>query len=414
MKNFKEFITESRDGKNRHMEHLEDELLNNGYDGMKDIVSVLDSLGKSLSSTGIGSGEMTVKWDGKPAVFAGNDPESGKFFVGTKSVFNKTPKLNFSNKDIDDNHGHAAGLVDKLKEALKYLSKIKIPSGEIWQGDIMFTASDKSTENINGKPHLIFKPNTIKYAVEKGSDLYNDIEKANIGIVWHTKYTGSELSNMSASYDVNIKKLKRTNDVWYDDASYRDVTGEATFTKAETKAYNSILKNVMSLQKQVDRRFLKILINTKESIGELYKSYVNSRIKSGEDIMGSPVGYYKGFYSYVKKWHTKKIDGVKTEKSKETKRLAMNSDLEWIEKYKSKIQQLAKFYIEVVRAKLFLITIFNRASKIKHFSNLGNGFEVTGPEGFVAFHKGGAVKLVDRMVFSKANFLYGHAGILTK
>ena len=414
MKKFKEFITEAQDNKNRHMEHLEDLLIDEGSDGMKTIVSVLDSLGTSLSGDGVGSGEMTVKWDGKPAIFAGNDPQSGKFFVGTKSVFNATPKLNFTNDDIEANHGHAAGLVAKLKDGLKYLSDIGIPKGEVWQGDIMFTAEDKGTKTIEGKKHIAFKPNTILYAVEVGSDLYKQINSAKFGLIWHTKYTGSEISKMSASYGVDIGKLKKSKGVWFDDATYRDVSGEATFTKTEMKKYNTIQNNVISLQKQVDKRFLKILINTKESIGTLYKSYVNNRIKSGKDIIASPVSYYEGFHSYVKDNWQKKIDKVKTEKSKKQKSDIMDSDLKWIEKYKTKIISLAKFYIEVVKAKLFLVTIFNRASKIKHFSNLGNGFEVTGPEGFVALHKGGAVKLVDRMTFSKANFLYGHAGILNK
>tara|TARA_Y100000590_G_scaffold93807_5_gene106338 strand:+ start:6147 stop:7373 length:1227 start_codon:yes stop_codon:yes gene_type:complete len=404
MDNFKTFISEA---KNTHMEHLEDEILNNGVTGIKTIIQFLVSLGKSLSGPGISTKEMTVKWDGKPAIFAGNDPKTGKFFVGTKSIFNKNPKLNFTKTDIQNNHGHAAGLAEKLEIALTYLSKVGIPKGEVWQGDIMFSSSDKSTEKINDKTFLTFQPNTIKYAVQAGSDLYNRINKAKFGVVWHTKYTGSDLEDMSASYGVDVSKLNRVRDVWFDDANYRDVTGMATFSKTESKTYNTIVKNVMSLQKKVDKRFLRTLLNTKKSIGVLYKSYVNSRIKSGQEVVASPVSYYEGFYSYVGEYWQKKIDGVKTDKAKKQKRIIKDEALDWIEGSKTKIKSLAKFYIEVIKAKLLLLSVLDRASNIKHFQDIGNGFEITGPEGFVAIQGAKAVKLVDRMVFSKANFLFG-------
>jgi len=404
MDNFKTFISEA---KNTHMEHLEDEILNNGVTGIKTIIQFLVSLGKSLSGPGISTKEMTVKWDGKPAIFAGNDPKTGKFFVGTKSIFNKNPKLNFTKTDIQNNHGHAAGLAEKLEVALLYLSKVGIPKGEVWQGDIMFTSSDKSTEKINDKTFLTFQPNTIKYAIQVGSDLYNRINKAKFGVVWHTKYTGSDLENMSASYGVDVSKLNRVKDVWFDDANYRDVTGSATFSKTEQKKYNTIVKNVMALQKKVDKRFLRTLLNTKKSIGVLYKSYVNSRIKSGQEVVASPVSYYEGFYSYVGEYWQKKIDGVKTDKAKKQKRIVKDDALEWIEDHKTKLKSLAMFYIKVIEAKLLLLSVLDRASNIKHFQDIGNGFEVTGPEGFVAIQGAKAVKLVDRMVFSKANFLFG-------
>jgi len=389
------------------MEHLEDEILNNGVTGIKTIIQFLESLGKSLSGPGISTKEMTVKWDGKPAIFAGNDPKTGKFFVGTKSIFNKNPKLNFTKTDIQNNHGHAAGLAEKLEVALLYLSKVGIPKGEVWQGDIMFTSSDKSTEKINDKTFLTFQPNTIKYAIQVGSDLYNRINKAKFGVVWHTKYTGSDLEDMSASYGVDVSKLNRVKDVWFDDANYRDVTGSATFSKTEQKKYNTIVKNVMALQKKVDKRFLRTLLNTKKSIGVLYKSYVNSRIKSGQEVVASPVSYYEGFYSYVGEYWQKKIDGVKTDKAKKQKRIVKDDALEWIEDHKTKLKSLAMFYIKVIEAKLLLLSVLDRASNIKHFQDIGNGFEVTGPEGFVAIQGAKAVKLVDRMVFSKANFLFG-------
>ena len=144
----------------------------------------------------------------------------------------------------------------------------------------------------------------------------------------------------------------------------------ATFSKTEGKNYNTTVKNVISLQKKIDKRFLKTLLNTKESIGVLYKSYVNSRIKSGQDVVASPVSYYEGFYSYVSEYWKKKIDAVKTEKSKKQKRAIREEALDWIEKYKSRFKSLAKFYTEVIKAKLLLLSVLDRASNIKHFQDL--------------------------------------------
>ena len=200
MQNFLQFLTED---KNTHLEHLEDDILNNGLAGAKNALWFLGSLMTMLQSNTRSSMNVTVKWDGKPAIWAGTNPDNGKFFVGTKSIFNKEPKINYTNADIDANHGHAKGLVEKLKMALKYFPALGIPG--IWQGDLLYTAGDLKGATLNGEKMLIFTPNTITYAIPLNSILAGRIRASKIGVVWHTTYTGKSMEDLSAKFGANVK-----------------------------------------------------------------------------------------------------------------------------------------------------------------------------------------------------------------
>ena len=101
MISFNEILLEDKGGKNLHLEHLEDEILNYGVDGGRAALNFLRSLRDMLAGASRSSVNMTVKWDGAPAIFAGVDPEDGKFFVAKKSVFNVNPKLYKSKGEID-------------------------------------------------------------------------------------------------------------------------------------------------------------------------------------------------------------------------------------------------------------------------------------------------------------------------
>ena len=183
MQRFQEHLTE---GKNTHLEHLEDEIINNGSIGARNSIGFLKSVKKMLQG-GSGGSNVSVKWDGAPAIFCGTNPENGKFFVGTKSIFNATPKINYTNADISRNHGGA--LADKLKVALKYFSSLGIKG--VLQGDLLFTSDDKKIAKVGGQTSIVFTPNTITYAVPVvktglfGSSIYNSINKAKIGIIFH-------------------------------------------------------------------------------------------------------------------------------------------------------------------------------------------------------------------------------------
>ena len=184
------FIQEQA-GKNLHMEHIEDEIINHGVPGGRAAINFLRSLRDMLAGASRSSVNMTVKWDGAPAIFAGIDPSDGKFFVAKKSVFNVNPKLYKTNKEIDDDL--SGQLNAKFKVALKEFSKLNIKG--VLQGDLMFT-NDLGKTKIDGVSYITFQPNTIVYAVPSDSDFAKVINKAKIGVVWHTTYTGKDLPSM--------------------------------------------------------------------------------------------------------------------------------------------------------------------------------------------------------------------------
>ena len=117
--NFKEFISEQ---KNTHMTHIEDKVLYGGVDGTRQAILALRSLRDMLG--GVKDGNVSVKWDGAPAIFCGIDPRDGKFFVAKKGIFNVSPKVYKTNSDIDDDT--SGDLNAKLKAALKYLPDLGI------------------------------------------------------------------------------------------------------------------------------------------------------------------------------------------------------------------------------------------------------------------------------------------------
>jgi hypothetical protein len=239
MISFSEMILEDKANKNLHLEHAEDLILDHGVDGGRAALNFLRSLRDMLSGSARSSVNITEKWDGAPAIFAGIEPETGDFFVAKKSVFNVSPKLYKTAKEIDDDLSGA--LNEKFKVALKEFSKLGIKG--VLQGDLMFT-SDVETETIDGVKYYTFQPNTIVYAVPVDSDLGKTINKAKVGIVWHTTYTGDTLQGMTASFGADISGLKKPSSVWMDDATYKDVSGKATFTAKETETITAILSQV--------------------------------------------------------------------------------------------------------------------------------------------------------------------------
>ena len=198
----KQFLTENG---NTHLYHVEEDIIRNGLVGAKSAVRYLFGLVDMLEGNTSADAKATVKWDGAPAIVCGKDPLNGKFFVGTKSVFNaRTPKINYSFEDIDKNHP-GSGLSKTLKYALRYLANLNIQG--VVQGDLMFVPGMLKPERIDGEAYLTFTPNTITYAVQKGSKLYDQITKAKIGIVFHTKYEGDALDQLTAQFGVDCSEF---------------------------------------------------------------------------------------------------------------------------------------------------------------------------------------------------------------
>ena len=400
MLSFKEILNED---KNTHLEHLEDEIINNGVAGAKTAILFLDSLKDMLSGSSAGKTVVTVKWDGAPAVFAGINPENGKFFVATKSLFNKTPKINYTNADIALNHG-SGGLSDKLKVALKHLPELGMKG--IFQGDIMFTKDDLAQENIDGVSSLTFTPNTITYAVPDDSKLASTIRKSKIGVVWHTQYTGSTIADLSASFGVNADAFKKSKNVWFDDANLDNVSGAATLSSAEVKSIENKIKMTKGALKQCGK-FINLLKKdtTNFSIAALLKVFFNTKIRAGIHLSDTKK-LQKEFHEYYVDRVVKEMDAKKTDKGKQ-KFKDFKKEAEKIFKKKSKeVYFTIATYLGIVDTKAMIIKQLEKVKGIGTFLRTADGFKVTAPEGYVAIDSkdGSAVKLVDRLGFSHANF----------
>ena len=382
-------------------EHIEDEVLNDGVVGARSAINFLQSLRNMLAGNSDSKVNVTTKWDGAPAIFAGINPENGKFFVGTKGVFNVNPKLNYTDDDIDENHP-AEGLNQKLKVALRYLPKLGIKG--ILQGDMMFTKGDIDTKTIDGESYITFQPNTIVYAVPSDTKLAQSMLSAHIGIVFHTSYTGKKMQDMKASFNVDIGKLSTTKDVWFRDASFVDTSGSATFTEEETKQLTMILSLAGRTFQSISSATLN-RISTNEVIKTYIKTFNNAKVREGKKITNTNQHTLE-LIRWVEAKLNKDIADVKKEETKRKRIAAKTEIMRFFRQNAAQLRFIFDLQNLLVDAKLMIVRKLETVKSIGTFVKTDSGFKVTAPEGFVAVSKltGGAVKLVDRLEFSQANF----------
>ena len=400
MQKFKQYITEAA-GKNLHMTHLEDAVLDGGVTGTRNVINYLRAIRDMLSGNASAPVSLTTKWDGAPAIFAGVDPSDGQFFVAKKGVFNKTPKLYKTESEINDEL--SGDLAVKFKIALKEFSKLGIEG--VVQGDLLYTQSDLKTENIDGVPCVTFHPNTIVYAVPKSSDLGKTISKSKIGVVWHTTYSGPDLESMSASFGERIStKLTQVSSVWHVDAVFEDRSGNATFTKAETKKITDILSKAGTLFQRTKAPILNEFANNK-TLNERTNRYINLKVRDGERITDTKA-FVVGLQAHTREYFQKEADKVKQQATKDKKLAMADTALKIFTPRNIKdIEKVFEMYNLLVDCKMLVIEKLNHVDGLRTLLKTKNGFEVTGQEGFVAIDRiGNALKLVDRMEFSRLNF----------
>lgn len=388
------------EGKNLHLEHLEDNVLNRGVSGARESIEFLRSLRNMLAGHTGSKMNVTTKWDGAPAIFVGTNPENGKFFVGTKSVFAKNAKLNYTDKDIDENHP-SEGLANKLKLALAFLPKLDIKG--VLQGDMMFSKGDIKTDTIEGEDYITFQPNTIVYAVPVKSKLAQTMLAAQIGVVFHTSYSGKTLETMKASYNIDVGRLKTTKDVWFRDASFTDASGSATFTAEETATITSILSNAGRVFQSIPALTLNRIAASDVFLTQI-KTFNNTKVREGKKIADTRV-HTQELINYVEAKLNKEILAAKKEDTKQKRIKEKNEVMRFYRSNAIQLKQIFDLMNLIVDAKLMIIRKLETIKSIGTFVRTDDGFKITAPEGFVAIdHVGKALKLVDRLEFSHKNF----------
>lgn len=399
------FIVEGKEGKNLHLEHLEDEVLNGGVEGVSLAFKFLDSLEEMMNGSSKSSVKITTKWDGAPAIFCGKDPADGQFFVGTKSVFNQNPKLCKTAKDVDDMYPES-GLNPKLKIALAKLADVGIPDGHVYQGDMMFTSEDIEDKTIDGTDYITFQPNTIVYAIPKNTPLAKQIKGCKIGVVFHTDYSGSgDLSEYRASFNPAVNKLKASKDVWIQDAEYSDASGTAVFNDKESKVFSSQIVDAKKIAKKVDRSLIERFASD-EKLRVDIKAFMNAKIRQGQRI-GNTSKMAIELLAYLEEKQMKKIAKLKTQKTIDAKTADLKKFISDLTKQKGKVKIVFDLMNAIQTAKDFIVKKLEKVKQMTDtFVKTETGFKVTAPEGFVAVDKmkGNAIKLVDRLEFSMNNF----------
>ena len=401
-----QYLTESAAEKDRHLTHIEDAVLEGGVTGTRNAIQFLISLRDMFADDGQTISEargpliLRTKFDGAPALYAGINPENGKFFVGSKSIFAKNAKLNYTQADIRRNH--SGGLADKLSAALKYLPALGIKG--IVHGDFMFSHSELKSEVIDGKKYITFRPNTITYAVPANSALAKQVLAAKIGIVFHTTYHGKTMDTLQTHFDINVNNFKPSKNVWYRSNKFTDVTGRATLTKSENAKLTSLLSQAGSLFRTIPSSLLnEISSNSTYRIDIM--TFNNQKVRAGEH-MGA--GHTAQLIKWVGDKYQKGIDDAKLPATKAKHKAERDIILRWYRQNAGDLKKIFQLQNLLIDAKMMLIAKFNQVNDLGTFLHTADGgYKVTNHEGFVAAWStgGDAVKLVDRLEFSRANFL---------
>ena len=382
--------------KNTHLEHIEDEILNRGSKGGRDVIDFLEDIGKFLHQRP-NEVNITTKWDGAPAIICGTDPETKKFFVGTKSVFNKTnAKVCYSNGDIDNYY--TGQLASKLKACLRHLPKLDIKG--VVQGDLLFT-NDKKILSIGGDRVISFTPNTITYTIPVGSSLSKKVSKAVLGIVFHTEYSGDSLSSMDAKFGFR-QNIKDHKDIFVPSANFTDSVGTSRFSAIDRTKFASLVSRSRGSLKQASI-FLDAIQKSDYAMPTIFKRFFNSYVREGKKL-NSATAVVNDFSRYYAAVLDKEVSSKKSKLGKDKYIRIKTLGLRFIEKNQRSIYMTIASHMNITQAKNFIIRRLERAKSIGTFVRINNGYKVTTPEGFVAIKNGHAIKLVDRFEFSRNNF----------
>ena len=356
----KQTLTEAKEGKNVHLEHIEDMVFNEGVAGTRNAILFLRSIRDMLSGASSRSINITTKWDGAPAIFAGVDPADGAFFVAKKGLFNADPQMY---KTVEDVKSKLSGeLQDKFLVALQEFSKLGIKSG-VYQGDLMFTKSDLSTETIDGQDYLTFQPNTIVYAVPAASSLARKIRRAKIGVVWHTTYTGRTIADMTASFGQSIvTKMRSSPTVWMDDATYKDARGTAKFTKEETANLTAMLSHAGKIFQKLPAAALNDIAGEQEFLIRL-KAFNNTKVRKGKMIINARTHVFE-LIRYFREYYKKEADKRSSDKGKQTQLDKAKKLMVYFDNHKNNLIKIYEIVMLLTSAKNMVVNKLNQAGSI--------------------------------------------------
>lgn len=393
----KNLVIEQQEGIIKHLTHLEELILTRQKEGLDIAIEFIKALTETFNGNADSGVFTTVKYDGAPAIFCGYNPENNKFFVATKSVGAKTPKVCYTIQDIQQNYGEKPGLAEKMRLGLLYLPGVI--KSNIYQGDFMFDRASLQQIEFQGEKLIAFKPNTITYAVEADSELGKRVQLAQIGVVFHTRYTGPNLQQLSRSADVNASEFNQSKDVWFDDAKFKDVSGTVTLTDDEKRIITDTLNSIDKISGITDWTALPNTFYTSAN------TFINALIRQGK-FVEDPEETFNSFIQWYSGKLDKEMEKLKTDAGKQKKTEAKNKEIQFLNTNKISVINIFNLTKKLADLKKIFFSKYSAAIKTKQFISQSDGsLRVTPGEGFVAVDRSGnMVKLIDRLEFSRANF----------
>lgn len=386
MKSFSNFLVEeSEESKLKHIHHAEDRPLLHGASGFDHAIGALEQAHGHIKSGGHGSA-LTMKYDGSPSIVFGRHPENGKFFVASKSAFNKNPKINYTHEDIAKNHGHAPGLMEKLHAALNNLPKVT-PKNGVYQGDMMFSGDDKQ----ESKRGVSFTPNTITYTAK--GDLADKIKRAKMGVVVHTQYHGDTLNDMKADPHPDVHNFSQHPDVWHQSAEHD--TRNTHYSSNDQKEFQNHIDAAKKIHK-TNAAFMYSATTPHQGDGNHLATYINQTVRTGETPS------VDGLQNHISDKYKKAATALKTPAAQSRKLSQGQEHFNYIKQNSKHYDNLLNMHHHLQQAKNVLVNVLNQ-----HSGGLEHEIDgkKTDPEGFVVNHAGQPTKLVNREEFSKANLL---------
>jgi hypothetical protein len=181
----REILTEAKRSVGRNLQHLEDLVFVDGSEGANEALDILERFGSDV-------GDVSIKWDGTPAVIFGRD-EQGNFILTDIAGFNSKSyngrvtsaqdlqKMILSRgKEVDDNRRAYAQQMANVWDAFE--SSVPNNFRGFIHGDLLY----KERPPVDDSGHYIFKPNKVTYRVRKDSNIGSRIDNSKAGVVIHT------------------------------------------------------------------------------------------------------------------------------------------------------------------------------------------------------------------------------------
>lgn len=387
----------------KHLTHIEDLVLTKFGPGAAEATNFISSIAETFRGHSAKAVNITIKIDGSPSLLAGKDPADGKFFIGTKGVFAKTPRVAKSHSDIEALYSHAPGLTEIMHVAFDELSALGMTT--IMQGDVLFTTPSKKSAIVDGRKLVTFKPNTIVYAVPLDSELGAKIQAANFGICFHTSYTGSSLETMKMQPGANLTKLRPQRSLLLLSPNYRDLSGTATLTTRETAYIDNALAELQKRNAALSSNRFLALVRELPALRDYLMQYQNQLVRAGKPITLSVSAFADSFIAFLRAIEAKEAAKRSSTKGIETINTRFADFVKVVTATRSDLIEVTQWQSLVVRIKSFLMSKLSVASALETYYETNQGLIAGSGEGFVCVDSTkNYVKLVSRDEFSRMNF----------